>query len=68
MLPDNWKHVCPVRCYGDGNCLYRYVYNIIEVTQSGIGLVIQYTCWPSPSNQRFYRQIPSHQRGVDDVG
>ena len=24
FLPDSWRHVCPVSCDGDGNCLYRY--------------------------------------------
>ena len=24
ILPDEWNHVCPITCYGDGNCLYRY--------------------------------------------
>ena len=26
ILPEEWKHVCPMTCYGDGNCLYRYVH------------------------------------------
>ena len=25
-----------------------------------------FTCWPSPSNQSFYRQIAGYQRGVGD--
>ena len=24
ILPQGWKHVQPLICYGDGNCLYRY--------------------------------------------
>ena len=25
LLPTGWKHLTPLECYGDGNCLYRYV-------------------------------------------
>lgn len=28
LLPSNWQNLTPIQCYGDGNCLYRYVYNI----------------------------------------
>ena len=28
ILPQEWKHVCPIKCYGDGNCLYRYVFRV----------------------------------------
>lgn len=24
LLPSEWRHVTPLTCYGDGNCLYRY--------------------------------------------
>ena len=24
LLPFEWRHVTPLMCYGDGNCLYRY--------------------------------------------
>ena len=23
ILPHGWKHLLPLACYGDGNCLYR---------------------------------------------
>ena len=26
----------------------------------------KFICWPSPSNQSFYRQIAGYQRGVGD--
>lgn len=25
LLPSDWQDVTPIQCYGDGNCLYRYV-------------------------------------------
>ena len=28
LLPKGWKHVTPLQCRGDGNCLYRYVANM----------------------------------------
>ena len=28
ILPQGWKHVHPLTCYGDGNCLYRYMHNV----------------------------------------
>ena len=31
ILPDEWKHMCPITCYGDGNCLYRYVVVMVHV-------------------------------------
>ena len=27
LLPPEWKHVTPLQCIGDGNCLYRYLYH-----------------------------------------
>lgn len=24
LLPSEWKHLTPLQCVGDGNCLYRY--------------------------------------------
>ena len=24
LLPTEWRHVTPLMCCGDGNCLYRY--------------------------------------------
>ena len=28
LLPNEWKHLTPLYCYGDGNCLYRYASHI----------------------------------------
>lgn len=25
LLPSDWQHVTPIQCYGDSNCLYRYM-------------------------------------------
>ena len=61
LLPQGWKHMTPVKCYGDGNCLYRYM-NLLKTKlsfypqHSGYYLVIinlhpcvQTTLFPFPS-------------------
>ena len=37
-----------------------------EMVQGQNVLCCNYICWPSPSNQSFYRQITGYQRGVGD--
>ena len=31
LLPEQWKHVTPLKCEGDGNCLYRYAFINIDL-------------------------------------
>ena len=31
LLPAEWKHVTPLQCLGDGNCLYRYESDFSEL-------------------------------------
>jgi len=37
LLPHAWKHVTPLQCYGDRNCLYRYMYYNTGVGWEGGG-------------------------------
>ena len=40
ILPKEWKHVRPITCYGDGNCLYRCVEHCMFKLLAGVKLMM----------------------------
>lgn len=53
LLPQGWKHVTPLQCLGDGNCLYRCV-------KAVCGMYICMMCDLISNHQPIYVHVYVH--------